>query len=126
MKKGTLLAAVVFVALLAGALVSMNKKPERGITRLSFASVDAAAIDKLRLDGGVSPVELTKVGETWQLSNGKAADPNAVKNALEAIAKIDSSDLVTRSADRFAEYEVDEAKGVKLTAWVGAREVAER
>mgnify|MGYP002410133992 CR=1 FL=1 len=124
MKKGTILASVVFVALLIGAALSLSRKPERGITRLSFATIDKAGIDKLQITGP-NPVELQKKDGKWVLANGKEADQTAVQNALDAIPKIDSSDLVTRSSERFAEYEVDDAKGTKLVAWAGAQKVAE-
>lgn len=124
MKKGTLVALVVFVALLAGAALTLNKKPERGITRLSFAAVDTAGIDRLQITGA-NPVELHKKDGKWVLANGKEADANAVKAALEAIPKIDSSDVVSTSTERHAELEVDEAKGAHVVATAGGKTVAD-
>lgn len=124
MKKGTILASVVFAVLLIGAAMSLNRKPERGITRLSFATVDKAGIDKLEISGP-NPVELQKKDGKWVLANGKEADQTAVQNALDAIPKIDSSDIVTSNSERFAEYGVDEARGTKVVAWAGAKKVAE-
>ena len=53
------------------------------------------------------------------VSDGVEADKNAVKRLLEAIPKIDSSDLVTQDSSRFAEQEVDEEKGTRVAVFSG-------
>jgi hypothetical protein len=124
MKKSTILALLVFAGLLAAVVVSLRQKPERGITRIGFASVDTAAIDRVEV-AGPKPVTLIKKGEAWQLENGKAADADAVKRLLEAIPKVVSSTQVTRDSARFAELEVDEQKGTRVKASAAGKVVAE-
>jgi len=123
MKKSTAIVAVVFVALLVGAYWLMSKKPERGITRISFAAVDKDKIDRVVI-GGPNATELRKQGEQWQLASGKEADADAVKRLVEAIPKVDSTDLVTKDEARFAELEVNDDKGAAVTAFANGVEVA--
>ncbi|MFH1810046.1 MAG: DUF4340 domain-containing protein [Pseudomonadota bacterium] len=124
MKKSTILAVLVFAGLLALAVTSLNRKPERGITRISFASVDTATIDRVEIQGP-KPVTLMQKDGAWTLDNGKSADADAVKRLLDAIPTIDSSTLITSDSNRFAELEVDEAKGVQVKALAGGKAVAE-
>ena len=110
MKKSTLIALAVFVALMAGVAVIMTRKPEAGISRVSFAGVNKDDIDRIEISGK-NPVVLSKQEGVWKLENGKAADSSAIDRVLESIPKLKSSDLVTRSKERFAELEVDDEKG---------------
>lgn len=123
MKKSTAIVVVVFVALLAGAWWLMSKKPERGISRISFAAVDKDQVDRIVI-GGPNATELRKQGDQWQLAGGKEADAEAVKRLVEAIPKVDSTDLVTRDEARFAELEVNDEKGSAVTAYANGVEVA--
>lgn len=124
MNKSTLIALVVFAALAGAVVWSMGRAPERGISRISFAELDAGKIDRLEI-AGPNPVKLKKDGDLWRLEDGKEADEAAVKRAAEAVAKVASSDLVTRSAERFAELEVDEAKGTRVQAFAGSQQLAD-
>ena len=127
MKKGTIIAAAVFAALLVAAVMSTHRKPERGITRLSFATLDKSRIDRLEI-AGPNPVELKKGAAVWTLANGHQADQAAVEAALDALTRIDTADLVTSSSARFAELEVlpplslqiIDANGVPLAISEGA------
>jgi len=124
MKKSTLITLVVFAGLLAGAVWSVTRKAERGITRVSLTAVKKEQIDRLELTGK-NPIELKKQGDKWVLGNGKDADPRAVNDAVEAVARIDTSDLVTRNSERFADLEVNDEKGTRVKAFAGAQKVAE-
>ena len=77
MKRSTLVAVAVFVALLVATVYSLNQKPERGISRLTFANLDTDALDRIEV-GGEQPVELSKKGDSWHLESGREADPEAV------------------------------------------------
>jgi hypothetical protein len=112
----------VFLLLLAGAIWSTSRSPERGITRISLAEVDADAIDAVEISGK-NAVSLTREGEVWRVASGKEADASAVKRMVEAIPKIASSDLVTTDSERYAEFEVDDEKGTRIKAAVGGQEV---
>src|SRR5512137_1425314 len=123
MKKSTVIVVVVFIALLGGAYLLMSKKPERGITRISFSAVDKDKIDRVVI-GGPNATELKKQGDKWQLASGKDADADAVKRLLEAIPKVDSADLVTKDTARFADLEVSDEKGTTVAASANGVEVA--
>ncbi len=124
MKKSTLVAVVVFLALLGGVVWTMSRAPERGITRMSFAEVDVAAIDRLEMTGKHA-VELSRDGELWKVKSGKEADSAAAKRAAEAIKEITSSDFVTSDPARYAEFEVDDEKGTRVKAYAKGQPVAE-
>ncbi len=124
MKKSTLVAIVVFVALLVGVGYVLTRKPERGISRMSFATVDKATIDRLEITGK-NPVTLVKQDGVWRLEGGKAADNAAVDRLLESIPKLGSSDLVTKSEEKFADLEVTEEKGAHVKAKQGQKLVAD-
>lgn len=123
MKKSTLIAIVVFAALLAGALAMLREKPERGISRLSFKDVAPDQVTRLE-SRSASIVKMIKDGEIWKLENGKRADAVAIERVLESIPKIESATVVTRNPERFAELEVDDEKGTTIIAAAGERELA--
>jgi hypothetical protein len=124
MKKSTLFALVVFVALGAGVLLSKEGSPQRGITRVSFTDVDADTIDHFDIVGEKA-IELRKTDGKWVLANGKRADAGAVIRSLESITRIDSTDLVTENPERFADLEVTEEKGATVKAFAAGVNVAE-
>jgi hypothetical protein len=123
-KKSTLLAALFFAVLLVGVLATLREKPERGMSRISFTKVDSQAITRL-VTSGKSAVEIRKEGDTWKLADGKRADAAGVKRLLETIPRIESGNVVTQNEERFAELEVDDAKGTRIRAFVEDREVAD-
>ncbi len=116
MKKSTIIAAVLFLALLAAALWSVREKPERGITRVSFTAVDPAAIERVKISGK-NPAELKRGAAGWVMADGRKANSGSAKRLVESIPGIESSSLVTSDADRFAELEVDDEKGTRVQAW---------
>lgn len=123
MSKSTILILAIFGLLLAGVLVTMREKPERGITRISFAHVDPGTITRV-VTSGKYAVTLEKVGERWRVGDGKRADAAAVKRLLDAIPKVVSADVVTRNPERFAAFEVDEKNGTLVQAFAGDKDVA--
>ena len=123
MSKSTLLILAALGLLLAGVLVTTRGKPERGITRVSFAHLGPEAITRV-VTSGKNAVELKKAGDLWRLGNGKRADAAAVKRLLETIAQVVSSDVVTRSAERFPELGVDGENGTPVRVFAGEDEVA--
>jgi hypothetical protein len=124
MKKSTLIALVVFLALGIGVVVTMTRKPEAGISRVSFAGINKDDIDRVEVTGK-NPITLVKQEGAWKVENGKAADSAAIDRMLESIPKLKSSELVTKSADRYAELEVDDEKGARVKAFKGRELLAE-
>ena len=115
---------ILGVALAAAAYFSLSEPAERGIKRFSLADVDTGSIDRLVIEGD-KPIELKRPGETWQLANGKDADPAAVKRLLDSFDKLKSSNQLTSDQQRYSDYEVGEDKGLRVQAFAGDREVAE-
>jgi hypothetical protein len=124
MKKSTIIAIAVFAVLLIGALAMLREKPERGITRVSFADIKPDQVTRIETRGKAS-VEMTKEGDAWKLADGKRADAVAIQRLLETIPKIQSSTVVTRNAERFSELEVDDEKGTGILVASGDRELAD-
>ena len=123
MSKSTLVILAAFGLLLAGVLVTIRNKPERGITRISLAHVDPVAITRV-VTSGKNAVELKKAGDLWRVGNGKRADAAAVKRLVETVPQVVSSDVVTRNAERFPELGVDGENGTPVRVFAGEDEVA--
>jgi hypothetical protein len=123
MNKSTVVALLVFIGLAVVVANTMREKPERGITRLSLAQVDAAAVDAV-LIGADDGIRLEKKDGRWQL-DGKRADQTAIERVIESVAKVQSSDLASRNPERYAEFEVDEEKGTRVRLYTGSAPVAD-
>ena len=123
MKKSTLLLLTVFAVLLFAVFVRLSETPERGISRLSLGTMDSTKATKLEISGK-NAVTLHKDEDIWKLDNGLLADEKVVTRALQALAEINSSDLVTRNAERYAELKVDAEGGVGVKAYGGSQVLA--
>jgi Domain of unknown function (DUF4340) len=123
MNKSTIIAVIVFAALAAVAFGSLHEKPQRGITRISFASVDPAKVDRIVVQGAQA-IELTRDGDTWKAGTQRA-DGAAVDRLIEAVKRVESGDVVTRNQSRFTELEVDADKGTEVQAFSGGAKVAD-
>jgi hypothetical protein len=124
MKPGTVVAVLVFLGLAAGVAYVSTRKPERGISRITFATVDPASIDRIEFSGK-TVLALRKEKDHWQTDKGKDADADAVKQLVDAIPRVESSDLASKAPDRYTEFEVDDAKGTHVVAKAGPRVVAD-
>ncbi len=123
MNKSTLIAILVFVGLAFAVSTMMQKKAQRGVTRLSLDGVDAAAVDRV-LIGGDDGVDLTKQGDHWML-DGRRADDKAVERVVEVVAGVRSDELASRNPERFADFEVDEENGKRVRLFSGGTPVAD-
>jgi hypothetical protein len=124
MKKVTIIVAVVFVALLVGVFMMMDRKPEKGITRLAISGVSKEAVDQIEITGP-QPISIKRVQGKWVLGDGREAEQNAVNTLLDTLPKIQSSDMVTASPERFAALEVDDAKGTRVKILSGEKTLTE-
>ncbi|MBN1960859.1 MAG: DUF4340 domain-containing protein [Deltaproteobacteria bacterium] len=125
MKRSTVIALAVFIALLVSAVMLLTQKPERGITRVSLTDINIQQIDRIVFNGKNAAEIKRQANAKWFLDNGKLADNAAVERLLESLVKINSSNLLTRDPNHYAEYETDDEKGTKLTAYSGAQKVIE-
>jgi Domain of unknown function (DUF4340) len=123
MNKSTIGALVIFAALAVAAVFTLRQPAEHGVTRISFAQVEPERVTRVVVEGS-EKVELKKDGGTWQV-DGKPADAVAVDRLLDAVDKIESSELTTRNKDRFAELEVDPEKGARVEVFAGPARAAE-
>lgn len=125
MNKNTGIAVAVFALLVVLALATRNGPPERGIERVNFSKIDTDAIDTLEI-AGENPVTLVKQDGQWKVDGlAKDADSSMVERALEQLTQVNSSDMITDSSERFAEYEVDDEKGLGVVAKASGKTVAE-
>ena len=120
MRKSTLIAAVLFIGLLVGAIVTLGQRPERGMSRISLASINPNAVDRIDMQGPHA-VALRRTADGWHLDSGRAGDATAITSLLGSVQRIVSSDLQTRDASRFAEFEVDDAKGTTVRLYSGTQ-----
>lgn len=118
MSKSTLIAAIVFVALLGAALFTMQEKPERGITRVSFRDITPADVTRI-VATGKNSYELRRTDQGWALADGRPVNTTAAQRLTEALPKIESSAVVTQNASRFEELEVDDENGTRIAAFEG-------
>ena len=123
MRKVTFAAVVVFFGLVAVTMRTMNRQPNRGIAYVTLSDIDPQAADRIELTGS-QPNLLEKKNDAWYLANGRLADAMQVKNLLKSAEHIQSSDILTRDAARYTEYEVDEAHGTGLRILGGGHELA--
>lgn len=123
MKKSTLLALVVFVALAVAAAMTLRQEPQRGITHLSLGNVDAAAVDRV-LIGADDGISLEKKDGEWTLG-GVRAEAASVQRIVESLAGARSSDLASRNPERWPELEVDDEKGARVRLFSGGKTVAD-
>ncbi|HLM42206.1 MAG TPA: DUF4340 domain-containing protein, partial [Myxococcaceae bacterium] len=95
-----------------------------GVRKLELPKLDKAQVTALALTGARGAT-LRKEGEGWIVVDpGKpdtkyAADERLVTGVLEALGEVKNPDFVTDRAERLAEYELDDAKGLKLEVTQG-------
>lgn len=118
MRRPTVIAVAAFVVLLLAVLMVEHSDMERGTETLDLTSLDKAAIDQLDLTEGETSIELDRVDGVWRLASGRLADRTAIERALEALAQISSSDVVSSSAERHGEYGVGDDAPI-VTVHVG-------
>src|SRR5690242_8445431 len=119
MKRGTLIALGAFAVLLVLVLATREPRVSVGVRKLALPKLDKAQVTALELSGARSAT-LRKEGGGWIVVDPSkpdtkyAADENLVTAALEALGEVKNPDFVTDRAERLTEYELDDAKGLKL------------
>lgn len=121
MKKGTIGAVLVFVALLAAVLLTREERVSEGVPRLDFVAPAADQVTTVEL-AGPTPAVLSKGAAGWRVADPTKpevtypADEALVASLLAALTEVKAGDHVTARAERVAELELDAAKGVTVTA----------
>lgn len=117
MHKRTVIAFVVFVALLGVVMATIFKPQERNISRLSVPAIAAETVEKIVVDRAET-YELVKEGEYWVLDDGRPADDAQIDRALESVGTLTSTELVSSNPAKHATYEVDDETGSRVTIFV--------
>jgi len=121
MKRGTLIILGAFAALLVLVLATRERQVSVGVRKLELPKVEPAQFTALELTG-VRNITLRKEGAGWIVLDPSKpdakfkADEGTVNGALSALGEVKSPNFVTDRAERLAEYELDDAKGLKLKA----------
>ncbi|HIA13541.1 MAG TPA: DUF4340 domain-containing protein [Nitrospirales bacterium] len=113
----TVIAIVIFVALVGLVMTTVFKPQERNLSRLSIPTVVPDTVEKIVLDGDET-FELLKEGEQWVLDDGRLVDPKMIERALESLGSLSSTELVSSNPEKHASYEIDEEKGRRVTVFV--------
>ena len=120
MKKGTVIAVVVFAGLLAAVLLTREDKVSEGVPKFSWQAPPEAKVTKVEIEGPKRAL-LVKGPEGWKVADPSkpdatfATDEGLVTSLFSALGEFKVGDSVTSRPERYAELEVDDAKGLKLT-----------
>lgn len=121
MNRSTLIAVGVFALLAVAYFATREPTVSVGVKKLAAPQVKADQVTAVEL-GGAFKAKLTRAGEAWQVADPAspdkkfAADAQQVKAVVDALADLKADDFITDKVERQAELEVDDAKGVKVTA----------
>jgi hypothetical protein len=122
MNKKTIVALVIFVALL-GTVYLIQSRPQRG-QRVGerarpLPAIKADAIGEVSISSKGATVVLVRAGkDSWRLAKPIAypADKYATDTLIEKLSKLELGDQVSEQRARHAEYEVDDKAGVHVVA----------
>ncbi len=119
MKKGTLILIGVFAVLLVIVLATRERQVSVGVRKLELPAIDKDKIVALEISGA-KVASLKKDGTSWTVADpGKPdkrypADEQQINSSLEAYKQLKVEDLISDRAERHAEYELDDAKSLKV------------
>jgi len=107
-----LIILVVLVLIYLGFQFFGGKTRSKGFHE-ELVTIDTAQVDKLTIEKGGNTLELKKEDNDWwvKLKDGKfvKATESSVKNTMETLLSIKPSRIVTRSKDKWKEFQVDTA-----------------
>ncbi len=119
MKKATLIALGAFAVLLLLVLATREEQVSVGVRKLELPKADKEQVTALELSGARSAT-LRKEEGGWivldpsQPDRKYAADENLVSRAIDALGEVKNPDFITDRAERLPEYELDDAKALRL------------
>lgn len=120
MNRTTVIAVAVFAALLAVVLLTREDKVSEGVPTFTWKAPPQEHVTKVELAGSHRAL-LVKGAAGWTVANPEkpdvayAADEALVTSLLGSLGEVKAADHVTSRAERAAELELDEAKGLKVT-----------
>ncbi|RQV94194.1 DUF4340 domain-containing protein [bacterium] len=119
MKKAVTL-IIILVVLLAVYWMIESEKPVVS-TDQQFITADSASITKLEIHSAKNDVTLTKQGGGWMVDGEKPypANERTLGLALAKFNQMSKKALISERPERFADMEVDDSLGVKVTVHAG-------
>lgn len=116
--RSALIAVAVFGLLLAFVFATRETGTVNvGVPKLEFAAVDPAKVTLVELSGAQS-LTLKKDAAGWTVADEKKvfhpADEGKVRSLLEGFKDLKAEAFVTEKAEKLAELEVDDVKGLKV------------
>ncbi len=125
------LTALVVLGVLTVVAVIVLRQPEKGqrvgerprpIPKLAVGGFDALSVTK-----GNATTTIQKVGAAYKVVAPIqfAADENVAKQAFEAIEKLEFGDIVSDQVTKHAEFEIDDAKALKVIVKKGDKAITE-
>src|SRR5215471_8543608 len=119
MKKGTLILIGVFAVLLAIVLATRERQVSVGVRKLELPPIDKDKVIAIEVSGP-KPVTLKKEGADWTVADAAKpdqkhpADQQQINSTLDAYKEIKVQALLSEKAEKQAEYELDDAKAMRI------------
>jgi hypothetical protein len=119
MKKGTLLVIAVFAILLAIVLATRERQVSVGVRKLALPAIDKDKVVGIEI-AGPKAASLKKEGDGWTVADPAKpdqkhpADEQQINSALDAYKEIKVEDLISDKPEKLPEYELDDAKSLKV------------
>lgn len=119
MKRSTLIAVALLVALLGVWWTTREKEVSVGVAKLELPVVDKSKVTELTITGAQNVV-LKKSADAWVVVDPKestktyVSDRSTIDDTLTALAEFKGGDFVSRKPENLAGYEIEEPKAVRL------------
>jgi len=119
MKKGTLILIGVFAVLLAIVLATRERQVSVGVRKLELPAIDNDKVVAIEV-AGPKAASLKKEGANWMVADPAKpdqkypADEQQINSALDAYKEIKVQDLISEKSEKLPEYELDDAKALKV------------
>lgn len=128
-KNRLMLAVVALVALSAAVFVTLRGQNDQGDKDAVAAlpKVEKDSVDALEMvRPGQPTVKLQKEGDTWKMTEpvAAAADSAAVDTVLDKLSELEVTNVAARRKENHGTLEVDDIKGIKVTAMKGSEVLA--
>lgn len=119
---------ILIIILLALAVIFIATKLFRDPTRQSNLNVDVLVFDTTRIDrievqrDTHAVIELRRQGDEWLVSHREVtsrAERAIIRNVLRSLSSLTPDRIVTRNADKWANYHVDDSLSIAVKTFSG-------
>ena len=123
---------IIFLLLLGIFLLSkvFNPKPERSFKE-DLVMVDTSRVDKIILNNPKTEdgeIIISRNNGAWRANNGTKdvnATMSAVNSLLSNLTQIKSKQLISKSSEKWEDYEVNEEKGTRVQVFSGSKTLSD-